>query len=501
MKNQNIGRCRCVALLLIVGFFLLSCDAGDRAIITLGVANAPVTLDPRFATDATSERINRLLYQRLVAFNDKQQPIPGLARWEKLSDTAFRFILLDSNNKFHNGAKLTAYDVAATYEFILDPMNASPHRTLFSVIKRIETPDKLTIDFHLHRADALFPAYLVIGIIPKSLIKQKHPFNRQPVGSGPFAFKDWPMSGQVQIKRLSDQQVFEIVHVPDSTVRVLKLVRGELDIVQNDLSPELIAYLHRQKGIDVKQTSGSNFTYLGFNLQDAFVGKQKIRKAIALALDRQTIIKYMFAGAARMASALLPPDHWAGNPNLTHYPYDPAQATHLLEQLGYTSEKPLRIVYKTSTDPFRVRLATVIQHQLAKVGVQIELRSYDWGTFYADIKAGNFQMYSLSWIGIKTPDIFKYVFHSESVPPYGANRGRYISTSVDQLIDQAQITPTTEEQAELFRLIQKKLWEELPYIPLWYENHIYAARQTIQGYTMNSYGNFDGLIHVNKHNI
>jgi peptide/nickel transport system substrate-binding protein len=82
-----------------------------------------------------------------------------------------------------------------------------------------------------------------------------------------------------------------------------------------------------------------------------------------------------------------------------------------------------RIVYTTSTDPFRLRLATIIQHQLSAAGFEVELRSYDWGTFYGDIRAGRFQMYSLMWVGIKLPEIFRYAFHSESRPPVGANRG------------------------------------------------------------------------------
>jgi peptide/nickel transport system substrate-binding protein len=480
----------CVASLCLL---VSACDAPKSNVVRFGIASAPVTFDPRMATDATSERINRLLYERLVDFDARQNPVPALAHWKALSPTQFRFFLDRKPHRFHTGAVVRAEDVKATYDFILAPANHSPHFSVLSVIKRIEVLDDHRLDFFLHRADALFPAYLVIGIVPKALIDTGHPFNNRPIGSGPFTFVKWDDASRVRIQRVQDGRQFEFVHTPDPTVRVLKLLRGELDMLQNDLSPELIRYLHRQPGISLKQARGSNFTYLGFNLQDPVVGKENIRRAIAYALDRKAIVRHLFGGSARLANALLPPEHWAGNPDLPAYPYDIDASKRLLRQSGYDKNHPVTIVYKTSTDPFRVRLATVIQHQLAQVGIKVDLRTYDWGTFYGDIKAGNFQMYTLSWIGIKTPDIFRYIFHSESMPPQGANRGRFFSPSVDQLIDRAQSESDRERQAEWFRLIQKNLHNALPYVPLWYENHIFAAKDCVSGYRLNMYGNYDGL--------
>jgi len=122
------------------------------------------------------------------------------------------------------------------------------------------------------------------------------------------------------------------------------------------------------------------------------------------------------------------------------------------------------------------------------------LRSYDWGTFYADIKAGNFQMYSLSWVGIHTPDIFRYVFDSHSTPPQGANRGRFSNPQVDALIERAQMAPTLVQQAPLYRRLQRRLFDALPYVPLWYEDHVFIARSDVSGYRVNLDGNYDGLI-------
>lgn len=486
-----------VLLVYVLGCALVACSQSSDNVIRFGVASAPVTLDPRFATDATSERLNRLLFQRLVDFDVNQLPVPSLAKWQQRTPTHYRFTLLNQE-RFHNGSLLTSRDVKATYDYILNPTNASPHRTVLALIERIETPDSTTIDFFLRKADSLFPAYLVIGIMPYEHVISAESLIRHPIGSGAFAFMQWQQTGRLLIQRRHDQQLFEIVHVPDTTVRVLKLVRGELHMIQNDLSPELISYLQQQSEVQVTQGRGSNFSYLGFNLEDAVAGQAALRQAIAYAIDRETIIKYLFGGAARLANALLPPDHWAGHPQLPQYQYDPEKAKSILRQAGFSESNPARIVYKTSTDPFRVRVATVIQQQLKQVGIQVQVRSYDWGTFYGDIKAGNFQMYSLSWIGVKTPDIFKYVFHSEAVPPHGANRGRFASSKIDELLDLAQSAPNRIQQAVFYRQIQQLLQQQLPYVPLWYENHTYAARSNIQGYRLNLYGNYDGLVHVVK---
>jgi len=474
---------------------LAACTPAPDNTLRIGLASAPVTLDPRFATDATSSRVNRLLYARLVEFDERQLPVPGIARWQVITPVHYRFTLhkADDGRIFPDGSRLTAQDVKATYDAVLDPTNASPHRAALSMIKRIAVPDDNTIDFYLDKADLLFPGYLVIGILPAAKMVAQHPFNQQPVGSGPFRFVAWPETGRLQLRRQRDRQDISFIRVSDATVRVLKLLRGELDMLQNDLSPELVNFLEDKKNINVIRARGSNFTYLGFNLDDDITGQQDVRLAIALAIDREKIIRYVMGGAARPASALLPPNHWAGNPALPKINYDPDAARLLLGKHGYSPERPLNITYKTSTDAFRVRLATVLQSQLKVVGINVDLRSYDWGTFYGDIKAGNFQMFSLSWVGIKTPDVFRYIFHSDSVPPNGANRGYFQDDTVDRLIAVAGKATTLISQSAAYRELQQRLLETLPYVPLWYEDHVFISRKGISGYSLGLDGNYDGL--------
>ncbi len=485
--------------LAFVAFSILAgCADAPSSVLRLGLKSQPITLDPRYATDAASTRVNRLVYRQLVDFDQHFKPVPALGTWQRVAPTVYRFELGADGREFHDGTRLAAGDVKATYDYVLDPQRASPHRGSLRHIERIDVLDEDTVEFTLSTPDPLFPGRLVIGILPAALIAQNHPFNRAPIGSGPFAFREWPEEGRHVLERIADRQRFELIEVPNPTVRVLKLLRGEIDLLQSDLLPELITWLEGREDVNVTKINGTNFAYLGFNLRDPVVGDERVRGAIAHAIDRDQIIRYVMGATARPANAILPPEHWAGAPELPLIPFEPETARRLLREAGYGERNPARIVYKTSTDPFRVRLATIIQDQLAQVGISVELRTYDWGTFYGDIKAGRFQVYSLAWVGIKMPDIFRYALHSESVPPAGANRGRFQSATADRLIDLAEATEDLGAQASLYRELEHHLLERLPYVPLWYEDHYVIARADIEGYTLAPDGNYDGLMTVRR---
>jgi len=464
--------------------------------INFGLATLPSNLDPLYATDAVSSRIDRLIYQRLVYFDEKKRAVPGITNWQKLSDTHYRFTLNDTAKPFHNGNAISSADIKATYDFVLNAGNASPHRTSLNLIKEIKIYNAKSVDFYLSRPDPLFPGYLALGIVPKKLIDADYAFNQHPLGSGAYKFIAESDDGKIQLQRQSDNLMVQFVFVPDPTVRVLKLLRGELDILQNDIQPELINYLSHNENIAITKVTGSSFSYIGFNLQDQSLKKQAVRLAIAHGIDREEIIQYVFSESARKANGILPPSHWAANANLIEYEYDPKKSIQLLNQAGYSKSNPLVLSYKTSSDPFRLRIATIFQHQLKKIGIQLDIRSYDWGTFFGDIKAGRFQLYSLAWVGINTPDIFRYTSHSLSIPPQGANRGRFFDEKTDQLIEHAESQSSLIKQAEIYSELQAHLLQQLPYIPLWYEDHVVIKNKRVKNYMTTSTGNYDGLKNV-----
>jgi len=479
---------------------LAACSSQTNTGVKVGLDSAPVTLDPRFATDAISYRITRLIYKSLVDFDEQFKPVPDLAVWEQLSLSHYRFTLKNINREFHDGTRLTSIDVKATYEFVLNPENSSPHKGSLQMIEAVEIIDDDTLDFKLSQADPLFPGRLVIGILPEKLILSQHDFNKKPVGSGPMRFLERKDESILKLNRIKDNQVIEFITLKDATVRVLKLLRGEIDLIQGDLPPEIIKWLDEKESVVIKKKRGDTFAYIGFNLEDAETGNRLVRKAIAHAIDRDAIIKYVKGGAARKAGALLSAEHWAGRADLTGVDFDPEESRRLLTEAGFNHENQLKLTYKTTSKPDSLRLATIIQDQLKSVGIKVDVRSYDWGTLYGDIKEGRFQMYSLAWVGLKMPDIFRYAFHSESIPPNGANRGRFIDAQVDFIIETAELEPSVEKQAAYYRELQKVLFDALPYVPLWYEDNVLATRKNVRGYMLSTDGNFDSLINTTKVN-
>lgn len=450
--------------------------------IRFAIAQAPLTLDPRYATDAASERINRLLYRPLVDFDAHFRPVPALANWEETDALHLRFTLAPTGRNFHDGSRLTAQDVVATYRSLL-ALKDAPHSAEFANIAEVQAPDDAHVVFTLRQPDAQFAARLIIGILPARLIAAGHDFSRQPVGSGPLKLTSWERG--VRLQRISDGQRIVLEEVRDPTVRVLKLLRGEADLLQGDLPPELVAYLEQQPEVRVQAVPGANYSYLGFNMQDPQLKNPLIRRAVTLAVDREAIIRHALVSESRAATAILPPEHWAGNPALQPYPYDPDGARALLLQAGV--RLPLKLVYKTSTDVQRVRLATIMQAQMQRAGIALEIRSLDWGTFFDDVKHGQFQLFGLTWVGIKTPEIYRLAFHSDSVPPKGANRGQVRDAGLDALIERQDWPAATQNIHQL-----------LPYVPLWYEGQFAASRAGIIGYAPAVDGNWDGLATIGR---
>jgi peptide/nickel transport system substrate-binding protein len=468
-------------LLMIFCLLLVACGKPENnGEINFAIAQAPLNLDPRYATDAASERVNRLIYQSLVDFDATLKPAWVLARGDALDDKNYRFIL-QKTAIFHNGDTLTADDVKATYDSII-ALKDSPHAAEFANIHNIQVEDKNTVLFQLKQSDKHFISKLIIGILPKNLIEHNHDFSHHPVGSGALKFVSW--QNKLTLERISDHQIISLQEVKDPTVRVLKLLRGEADLIQGDLPPELVKHLQSKPEISVKTSVGANFSYLGLNMQDTQLQNLKVRQAIAHAIDRQAIIDKVMVQSSRIAGAILPPEHYTNkNTSLKPYDYNPELSKKLLQEAGV--KLPLKLVYKTSTDAQRVRFATILQAQMRPAGIDLEIRSLDWGTFFADVKQGNFQLFGLTWVGIKTPEIYAKAFGSQNFPPNGFNRGRYTDAELDALLAQENWPAATA-----------RIHAQLPYIPLWYEGQFAAMQKNMRNYSPKPDGNWDNLAAV-----
>ncbi|MCB1747019.1 MAG: ABC transporter substrate-binding protein [Gammaproteobacteria bacterium] len=467
------------------------CAARPDGRLRFGLPTAPATLDPRHAADAMSYRLVRLLHRAPVDFDAAGEPRADLAEWTMAAPTRYRFELRD-DARFDDGSPVTAADVAATYRSVLDPATASPHRGSLANIHVIEVVDARRLDFVLTRPDPLFPGTLVVGVLAARDLARDAGRDRWSRSCGAFTLEARSLDDTVLLRRRRDAALVEFVTVKDHSVRALKLIGGELDIAQGNLAPELHAWLAARPGLRGLAVPGSTFSYLGFNLDDPLAGRIEVRRAIAHAIDRAAIVEYLFDGRARLASTLFPPEHWAGTRDLAAPAHDPSAARRLLAAAGFGRRRP-RLEYKTSSDHFRQRIATVLRQQLDAVGIDLDIVSYDWGTFYGDVSHGRFQLYGLSWVGLRLPDVFRYAFHSTSRPPAGANRGHYRSARLDGLVERAERAGARAARVGLYHEIAALLLDDLPYVPLWFEDQLVIMRDDIEGYATDASGSFDAL--------
>jgi len=222
-----------------------------------------------------------------------------------------------------------------------------------------------------------------------------------------------------------------------------------------------------------------------------------VRQSLAYAIDRGTMLHYLFGDQGRLADSVLPPQHWAYNGDVVHYPYDPDKANALLDSAGYGRGKDgtrFHLTMKTSTEETTRLLAAVLQQQLRKVGIALDIRSFEFATFYADVTKGSFQLYSLRWIGgNEEPDIFYYAFHSSSFPPKHANRSYYVNSEMDRLIDAGRSTVDQEKRKKIYAEVQKILARDLPYINLWYFDNVVVHSRRVKNLRLNPPGNYDFL--------
>jgi peptide/nickel transport system substrate-binding protein len=468
----------------------------------VGLEAAPTNLDPRLATDAYSERIDQLIFNGLVRRTPQGETVPDLAdRWEVKADRVYTFHLRPGV-RFQDGTALTSDDVRYTFESLLSPAFASPYKKDYAVIDRIETPDPATVRFVLKEPFAPFLLNLTRGIVPRHLAETAGKnFSSEPLGTGPFLFTRWIPDQAVELTANPSyyegapkiqKVIFRII--PEESTRLLELLAGSVDFLENALSPDLLDRIEQTPGLAVYSGKGNSYSYMGFNLADPILKDLRVRRAIAMAIDREGIIKNILRGTAEPATGLLPPGHWAYDPDVRSYPYAPREAKRLLSEAGY--RLPLRLSFKTSQNELARRIAEAIQHQLAGAGIEIDLRTYEWGTFYADIKAGNFQLYTLSWVGVNDPDLYYMTCHSESLPPAGANRGRYIDPEMDRWLIEGRKTLDRNRRARIYAEVQKRAAERLPYVSLWYTKNIVVMKRNIKGFLLYPGGDLISLKRV-----
>jgi peptide/nickel transport system substrate-binding protein len=467
------------------------------------IESSPTNLDPRVGLDAFSERIDSLIFDDLLSRGDDLNVAPGLAdRWEIPDPTTYIFHL-HPGVKFQDGRPLTARDVKWTFDSLLQGKIRSTKAATYRLVDHIDAPGDLTVIFHMKEADATLLWNLsdgAIGIVPEGSGDE---VTRHPIGSGPFRFVSAETDREVILER-NDTYWGEkaklarvrFAVVPDATTEALELRKGSGDIAINSLTPDTVLTLAREPSLAVENSPGTRLGYLAFNLRDPILKNVQVRQALAYAIDRQPMIEYLWRNEAQPAHSILPTQSWAYNGDVPLYPHDPARANQLLDAAGFPTVNGVRfhITMKTSTDENTRLMVAVIQQQLRQVGIALDIRSFEFATFFSDVTHGAFQMYGLRWIGgNEDPDIFEYAFDSAKFPPNGANRGFYSNPKIDALIDQARRSVDPAVRKPLYAEVQRILAEDVPYINLWYFDNVMVHTRRVHNLKMNPAGNYDFL--------
>lgn len=465
---------------------------------------SPKTLDPLKGFDAASERFRQLMFNSLVRKNEHFDYVPELADQIQTSPDGLNVTFtLHDNVKFHNGQPLTAADAKYTFDKLLAsdyPKAASffegsgANKQPF--ISAIDAPDARTLVFHLRRPWLELQSNLVpIPIIPAGTFET---LAQHPVGSGPFKFVSWNESQQIVDMEANNDywegapniKTLRVRVILDANTQQAELRSGRVDLAINTaLSPDAYVALANDPNLQITQGPGANVQWLGFNTQSAPLNDARVRQAIAYAIDRESIVKNLLQGQARVAHSMLPPESWAYAPGQT-YNFDPTRAKQLLDEAGLKDpdgagprqrlDKPL--AFKISASNIVVRqYAGVIQNQLQDVGLPVAIDTLEDNTLREAQLNGQYQLTAGRWVGgnqdpIFLRDLFTLLMGKDN---YRFNRGRYSNPDVDKLLGEAVNTADRTRAKLLYTQAQELISREMPALPLWYANNIVLARKAV----------------------
>jgi peptide/nickel transport system substrate-binding protein len=406
--------------------------------------------------------------------------------------------------RFTDGRAMTARDVVWSINSMRDGTVISPKAASYASVDKIEAQDARTVILHLKQPDNFLLTNLstgAIGIVPEGSGRD---FWQRPVGTGPFRFVSQQIDQNVVIERnpLSWQTLPKLERVrfavvPDAITESLELEKGSGDVAINSLPIDALPVLAKRPQIQIEDTAGTQIQYLAFNVRDPLLSDARVRQAISCAIDRKLIIQSLMLGHAQPAISLLPVEHWAWSGDVARFDYDPARAAQLLDEAGHprgSNGIRFHVTMKTSNIEDVRLLAAVLQQQLAHVGIALDIRTYEFATFYADVTRGAFQMYSLRWIGgNEQPDIFSYAFSTARFSPKGANRGHYSNARLDALLDEAATSSDTNKRRADYAEAQQILARELPAINLWYRDTVIVHNRRLTNVVPSSSGSYTFL--------
>jgi len=466
-------------------------------------------LNPILATDSASGSINGLIYNGLVKYDKNLNIVSDLAQKWEVKDGGKRIIFyLKKNIKWHDGKPFTSRDVIFTYKKLTDPKTKTPYASDYLIVQSIKALDDWTVEVKYKKPFAPALESWGMGIIPEHIYNDgkdinSHPANRAPVGTGPFKFAGWKTDEKITLVANDDyfegkpgigRVIFRIL--PDQSIQFLELRNESIDSMS--LTPD------QWNGYDVFFKKYNKFrypafqyTYLGFNLTRQPFDDGRIRRAIAHAIDKTQIINGVMLGIGRPATGPYPPQSWAYNSEIKDYEYNPEKSKKLLREAGWSDSDGDGILDKTYSDgkkrifeftiltnqgnKLRQMTAEIIQSQLKKIGIKVNVRIIEWSTFiHQFIDKKNFDAVILGWSLSRDPDQYS-IWHSQEAREGGYNFVSYKNPEVDKLLIEGRETFDSSKRQKIYRRIHEIIHKDAPYIFLYYPDSLIVVHKRFIG--------------------
>ncbi len=453
------------------------------------------TLDPRFSTRGLDIKTTRLVHAGLVGLDpDTLAPIPLVASSWRFLDARTLELELKAGVRFHSGRPLVSSDVCATLAALADPALASPHRALVKAIGSCETPDSSRVSIRLKEPRSTLLTDLELPILRADQASLPPKPDGDLDGLGPYRVSS-ARSGEVELEPADTGVLPRPAHpvtvrsIRDENARALRLLAGRSDIAPNALSPTLLPALEGSKDLAIRSRTGANVTYLMMQNERAPFDQVEVRRAIARAIDRETIVRTLFAGRATIAAGMLPPGHWAFPNDLRPEPFDLGGSKSLLS--------PLRpVTLYTSTDRQRVTIARAIAQMLGDAGLSVRVVSLDLGVLLERLDGGDFDLCTLQMPELTEPNLLRWFFHPSAVPGEGGegrNRARWRDAEVGAWLDRASETRDRDERRRLYTRVAERMSRDLPVVPLWHEDQVAVVSARAAGFLPSAEGRWLGV--------
>ena len=472
----------------------------EKKILTMAQKAEIKTLDPQKATDSVSRSIIKLINQTLVYIDNEGNIVPELAQEITKVSPKETLIKIKNDIKFSNGETLTIDDVL----FSLERAKASPKMSQdLYMIESFEKVDDRTLKINtLYDAGNLLHKLASGGVAivnKKALEKDENNI----VGTGMFKLKEWVTGEKLVLERneffkdsKSNIDTLVVKFVPEANSRMIMLETGEIDLARDLLPLDFQKISEDTKFTTVEVETPSNM-FLGFDLRNELLADKRVRQAIAYAINNEDLVKTVFNGSASVATSPVPKITTGHNENSNNYPQDIEKAKQLLAEAGYPNGFNIELF--VSEDNQRIDMAVIIQDNLKKIGINVEIKTFQWAAYVSTIENPNIikPLFIMSWnISNDDPDEVLYpLYHSSQIDAH-TNVVFYKNEKFDNLISEARETTDKNKRMKLYEEAQDIIQEDLPHYTLVYPKQNFAYKASIKNikYNKRAYLDFQDTI-------